>query len=310
VKNFKVNPFGKGERYMVLNINKVMDNNIGELIKYASAFGAEHDGSYLPGRDFDLSEETPSYLLMNNDEVVGAVSLMRTKRYLSVNQARFSIFHTILNTVEAYAKLLDAIQPHNQDLDKSFLFIPEKNKEIALILKELGFEVERYSFILESRDSQTPEPVFPEGISVYPLDPSDQAGIIQFVDCLNQEFKDLAGHTTNTTDDLKTWFEDQSYLEGGLCLLKKNQEPIGTIAMMRDLDDMGAGEILAFGILEEYRGKNLGRNLLRYGTNFLSGKALNPVILSVNGENHGAINLYQKEGFNLTESVICYSLKA
>jgi mycothiol synthase len=295
---------------MVLKINEVTDNNKEELIKYAAAFGAEHDGSYLPGRDFDLSEETPSYVLMKNDKVVGAVTLMRTKRFLSVNKGRFSIFHTVLNTVEAYTKLLEAIRPHIQDLDNIFLFISEKKVETAGILKELGFKVERYSFILENRDPQSPEAVFPEGISVYPLDPADQAGIIQFVDCLNQEFKDLAGHTTNTADDLLTWFEDQSYLEGGLCLLKKDQEPIGTIAMMRDLDDMNAGEILAFGILEEYRGKNLGRNLLRYGTNFLSGKALNPVILSVNGENRGAINLYKKEGFILTESVVCYSLAA
>ena len=77
---------------------------------------------------------------------------------------------------------------------------------------------------------------------------------------------------------------------------------------MRDLDNPMAGEILAFGILKEYRGKDLGRNLLKYGINFLIEKGLDPLILSVNGENHGAIRLYESEGFQLTESVVCYAL--
>ena len=93
-----------------------------------------------------------------------------------------------------------------------------------------------------------------------------------------------------------------------MCLLKKEHDPVGTISMTQDLDDMDAGEIMAFGILEKYRGLDLGRNLLRYGINYLIGKGLKPIILSVNGENHGAINLYEKEGFNLTESVVCYAL--
>lgn len=293
---------------MALIINKVTDNNKEQLINYAMEYGAEHDSSYLLGRDFDFSEEHPSYLLMKNNEVVGAIGLMRTKRYLSVEKGRFSIFHSIINTADAYAKLLDAIQPHIKDLQSAFLFIPEENKVTAHILTNLGFEVERYSFILERRDPSQQELVFPEGVSVHPIDPSDQESIVQFADCLNQEFKYLAGHTKNSAEDIQTWFEDQSYLEGGLCLLKKGQEPIGTISLMRDLDDMNAGEILAFGIIEKYRGLNLGRNLLRYGNNFLVKNGLNPLVLSVNGENHGAIKLYESEGYHLAESVVCYSL--
>ncbi len=152
-------------------------------------------------------------------------------------------------------------------------------------------------------------PVFPEGYRVHPLDHSDKEGISQFAVCLNGNFKELAGHTHSTAEDIQTWFEDQSYLEGGMCLLKKGQEPVGTISMMRDLDEMDAGEIGALGILEEYRGFDLGRNLLRFGINFLHDQKLSPIILSVNGENHGAIKLYKAEGFDLIESVVCYSLE-
>jgi len=293
---------------MTADIIRVDKDNQGQLYDYCSKYAVEHDSSYVPGRDFDLSEEHPSYLLMESGQVAGAVSLMRTKRFLSVGKGRFSILHVNNGDPVAYKKLLESIEPHLDDLQNVFMFIPEKNEVSAGILSKLGFEIERFSFILERSEPALSEPAFPEGFTVHPLDPSDQEGISQFASCLNEEFKELAGHTLSTAEDIQTWFEDQSYIEGGMCLLKKEQEPMGTISMMRDLDELGAGEILAFGILEKYRGLDLGRNLLRYGINYLIEKDLKPITLSVNGEDHGAINLYEKEGFNLTESVVCYAL--
>lgn len=290
------------------DIIRVDKDNQRQLYDYCSNYAVEHDSSYVPGRDFDLSEEHPSYLLIENDQVAGAVSLMRTKRFLSVGKGRFSIFHAKNGDLAALEKLLEAIRPHMDDLQNVFMFIPEEKKRTAGILSELGFEIERYSFILERTEPALSEPVFPEDIFVYPLDPADREGTSQFAACLNEEFKDLAGHTPSTWEDIQTWFEDQSHLEGGLCLLKKGQEAIGTIGLVKDLDNLEAGEIGAFGILEKYRGLDLGRNLLRYGINFLNEKELSPVILSVNGENHAALKLYTTEGFDLTESVVCYTL--
>jgi len=293
---------------MATKVIKITDDTKKQLIDYSAEFGIEHDSSYLPGRDFDISEETPSYLMMKDEDVVGAVCLMRTKRFLSVGKGRFSIFHAKNGDPAAYRKLLEAIRPHMDDLQNVFMFIPEKNAGSAGILSDLGFEIERFSFVLERSEPALSEPVFPEGITVHPLDPTDQEGSRQFAACLNEEFKELAGHTTSTAEDVLTWFEDQGYIEDGMCLLKKGQEAIGTIALYRDMDDIEGGEIGAFGILEQYRGLDLGRNLLRYGINFLIEKDLKPSILSVNGDNRGAIRLYESEGFQLTESVVCYNL--
>jgi ribosomal protein S18 acetylase RimI-like enzyme len=151
-------------------------------------------------------------------------------------------------------------------------------------------------------------PDFPEGITVVPLGPDDKEGLRQFADCINEEFKNLAGHTPSSAEFIKTFFDDQGYIQDGICLLKSGQDPIGTIVMMHDIENIAAGEIMGFGIMEEYRGKALGRNLLRYGHNFLINQGLDSVVLSVNGENRGAISLYQSEGFELTESVVCYNL--
>lgn len=289
-----------------MKIIKVTEDNQNRLIDYAAEYGIEHDTSYLPGRDFNLSEKTPAFLLLENDDLVGAVCLMRTKRFLSIGKGRFSIFHSKRGQMDDYSRLLDAILPHMTDLQSAFLFIPEKNETTAGILTELEFEIERYSFILERTEPAKADPVFPEDIYVHPVYPSDLEGINQFATCLNQEFKGLAGHSPSSAEDIQPWFEDQSYLEGGICLLKKDQEAIGSISLYRDMDDPDAGEIGAFGILEGYRGQDLGRNLLRYGINYLKEKGLSPIVLSVNGENHNAIRLYISEGFQLTESVVCY----
>lgn len=275
---------------------------------YCLKYGTEHDGSYLHGRDIVISEEHPSYAAFEGGEMIGAVSLMRTKNFLSVGKGRFSVFHARTGDPAVYVRLLEAIRPHTLDLNSIYLFIPEARVDVAQILGELGFAVERYSFILVRGGPTLPAPVFPEGVEVIPLGSDDLVGIRQFVDCINEEFKELAGHTPSSVEYMQTWFEDGGYIKNGICLLKMGQDPIGTIAMMHDMDEMSAGEIMAFGILEKYRGQDLGRNLFRFGFNFLIEKGLEPVYLSVNGENRGAIRLYEREGFKITDSVVCYSM--
>ena len=286
----------------------VEQNNQDQLYEYCAQYGAEHDASYIPGRDFKISKEHPSFLLMEGGNVSGAISLMRTKNFLSVGKGRFSIFHSRTGDPDDYGALLDAIWPHLDDLRSVYLFIPDEKKEVAVVLEGMDFQVERFSFILERGGIPLPDPVFPDEIDIYQLTPDDREGMSQFADCINEEFKDLAGHTPSSVDFIQTFFEDVGYIEGGLCLLKKGQEPIGTIGLMHDVENMAAGEIMAVGVLEAYRGLGLGRNLLRYGYNFLINQGLDPVILSVNGENRGAIRLYESEGFQLTESVICYNI--
>ena len=293
---------------MNLRIERVNKDNEPVLLHYSAEYGSEHDGSHLPGRDFAISQEYPSYLVLEGDKAVGAVTLIKTQRYLSVNKGRFSIFHSFLNTEQAYQQLLDAIQPHFSDLKSVYLFLPEKNRAFAANLTQLGFEIERFSFVLEKGGGEIMDVTFPDGYTIQHLDPDDRVGISQFAQCVNEEFSQLAGHTPSTADDIRTWFDDETYLEGGICLLKRNQEPVGTMGMMRDIENPKAGELMAIGINSQQRGLGLGRKLLRYGVNFLNNQGLYPIFLSVNAENKSALNLYQLEGFTLTESVVCYAL--
>jgi mycothiol synthase len=293
---------------MGLRLERITEAVDSRLVRYCARHGGEHDASYLPGRDFTLSAEYPAYLLWQDEAAVGAVVLMRTERYLSLLRGRFSIFHSVLGTREAYAALLGAIRPHFAGLRRVYLFIPEQKRDTAAILAQLDFRVERYSFVLENRGARVAEVRFPDGYTVHPLDPSDRAGLSQFAGCLNETFTELAGHTDSSADDIRAWFDDEGYLEGGICLLMRDGEPVGTICVMRESENREAGEVGAFGIVDRHRGMGLGRSLLRYACSYAAGKGLNPVILSVNAENGTALGLYKSEGFVLTETVVCYAL--
>jgi mycothiol synthase len=292
---------------MQLIIHPVDGKNADELIKYSSAYGPEHDESYLPDHSFKVSEEQPSYLLYDEQKVVGAVSLLRTPRYLSTSQARFSIFHSMLNSVEAYKTLFQAVQPDMQDLERAFLFLPEQNRATIGILKSLGFSIERFAFVLMNKHPEQKPVEFPLQFELIPLERGNDVRLRQFAGCLNENFRDLAGHTHNSPDELRKWFDDGAYLDGGLILLVANGKPAGTLSVMRDTSDSETAEILAFSLSKEHRGRGLGRLFLRFGVNFALNRKFQHVALSVNAENKLALQLYLTEGFIVSESMACYA---
>lgn len=293
---------------MGMRLERVTEASHSRLVRYCAEHGSEHGASFLPGRDFAISPEYPALLLWKDGTVVGAVILMRTRRYLSARRGRFSILHSVLSSQEAYSELLGAIRPHFRDLRSVYLFIPEQKYDTAAILAQLDFHIERYSFVLENKEAVVAEVQFPDGYMVHHLGPFDHVGLSQFAQCLNEAFRKLAGHTDSSADDIRAWFDDEGYVEGGICLLTRNEEPIGTVCVMRDAENREAGELLAFGIVNQHRGMGLGRGLLRYACSFAVGKRLNPVILSVNAENEAALRLYKSEGFVLMETFVCYVL--
>jgi mycothiol synthase len=148
----------------------------------------------------------------------------------------------------------------------------------------------------------------PRGYTVHPLVPSDQPGIRQFAECLNQSYRQLAGHTDVTPQDIRSWFDAASYLDGGICLLRRNEEPVGTLRVTREDEGRNSGEVSALGIVDGHRGQGLGRALLRYAVAFALKNGLGPLSLSVHADNEAAITLYRSEGFALTTTMVCYAL--
>lgn len=283
--------------------------NAAQLVSYSLEHGPEHDDSFLAGRDFSLSVDHPAHLLLSDGAVVGAVCLMRTQRYIAVRRGRFSILHSILNTKEAYSKLLEVIRQHFSGLDSVYLFVPEKKHDTATYLACLGFHIERFSYVLQNGEAVSAHPHFPDGYSVHPLAPSDGDDISEFARCINENFSGLAGHTDSSPDAIRARFDNEGYVPGGIALLKWNTEAVGTLWVMREQENRNAGELLAFSINECHRGRGLGRALLRTAKGFALRNGLNPLILSVNAENEGALRLYESEGFVRTKTMACCALE-
>lgn len=297
---------------MSIHVKVVTAADEAQLIRYCAEHGPEHDGSFLPGRDFAVSAECPAYLLMDDaaaatGAVVGAAVLLGTRPHAAGQKRRFSVFHSLLGTRAAYAALLEAVRPHLGGLHSAYLFIPEQARDMATILAGLGFQVERRSYVLRRSGPGAPAR-FPDGYRVQHLTPADDAGIEQFARCINAAFSALAGHTDSTADDIRAYFDDEFYLEGGICLLKQGEEAVGTVGILRDSDDPHAAEVYGLGVDSGHRGQGLGRNLLRYACAFAAGRGLDPVFLSVNAENDRALQLYLAEGFAVAEAVVCYAL--
>ena len=293
---------------MGLRLERVTEASDARMLSYCAEHGLEHDASFLPGHDFGLSPDYPAYLLLKEATPVGAVVLMRSSRYVAVRRGRFSILHSALGSQDAYSMLLGAIRPHFEGLRTVYMFLPEKRRDTGLILTQLGFHIERYSFVLRRQAPAATQAAFPSGCIVQHLAVSDRPGIAEFAECVNAAFSHLEGHIDSSADDIGAWFEAKGYLEGGICLLRMNHEPIGTICVMREDEDSQSADISALGVLSGHRGVGLGRALLRYAITFALGQGLHSVVLSVNAANEAALTLYKSEGFVIHETMVCYSL--
>ena len=292
---------------MTLRVEPVTPSSAAQLVQYCAKHGAEHDSSHLPGARFTVTPEQPSYLLLSDGLVVGAASLMLAPRYLSGGTGRFAILHSTMKCAEAYARLYAAVQPHTRGLRKVYLFLPEKVQDTAAILQGLGFDIERYSYVLRKAPAVSGDIVWPDGVAVEALDPENAVGAQQFADCLNDSFASLAGHSDVSAGDVRSWFDEEEHFDGGICLLKQDGRPIGTVMVMTDCENPAQAEVGGLGIVRAFQGRGLGRLLLRYAVGFAVQNRFGSIVLSVNAENESALRLYQAEGFSVIETMVCYA---
>jgi mycothiol synthase len=75
--------------------------------------------------------------------------------------------------------------------------------------------------------------------------------------------------------------------------------PVAFCRVGRHEDDDGVitGEVKLLGVRREARGRGIGRELVRWGVDDLRRRGVERIHLSVEGENAGALALYEAEGF-------------
>jgi mycothiol synthase len=281
-----------------------------DFASYCKKHRDEVDDSYLYDfelRDFQGDDENPTYILINQqDDIVGAASLVMDDYHKRGKRARFRIFHSEVEDIQCYQQLLQAVLKHTTDLDKVFLFIPVMNKVLIEMIEGLKFSLERYAFLLVREDLAVPEVKLPEGYELR----SFQRGQDEenWSKVRNAAFATLRGSETPiTTEGVTKLLNDDDYLEGGMLLLFYQGKPVGVIRGADDeYENASIMNIGPVAVTPEYQGRGLGRILLRASLQFAKEKGYKRTILSVNGENDRAQALYIQEGFKQVEAVVCY----
>ncbi|RPI19579.1 MAG: GNAT family N-acetyltransferase [Ignavibacteriae bacterium] len=278
---------------------------IPEFIEYCNKYGHEQDESYLPDKSFKPGSDDPTIILIEDNKITGAASLILHPEYRELKKGRFRIFHSIRKDAECYSMLLENLVRCAHGIKNVYCFIQDKYEDVRRIWEEIGFEIERYSWVL-SRETGNHQPAaFPAGFYLKPLHGSNDEQA--FCDTINIAFEKHAGHRHMRRAMIEEFKTEAGYLNDGLYLLWDQNKPVGTMHLVEESENgIPILFIQALSILPGYQGKGLGKNLLRAALEYGERKGYKIAALSVNAENENAANLYIREGFKMNELFICY----
>jgi len=284
-------------------VERVGEGNLKDFLSYCQKYGGEHDDSYLPGDDFTIDDDHPSFLLYDEDlSVCGAASLMLEEQYRRAGKGRFMIFHSIQSEPAGYRSLLEAVLAEATGVVSNvYLFVPPGPK-IQRVLEGLGFEIERYSFVMKRKMTNIQVPV-QEGVDFVTFDEREDGEL--YCHIVNSAFKKIAGHIDIKPDRVSAMIEKYNIPAEGIQLLYFEGTPVGLF--FSEITEDGMLEIGPIAVLPEYQGRGLGRALLRRAVQLSQRLGLDSV-LSVNAENEKALSLYLKEGFTRVGTRICYGM--
>ncbi len=291
-----------------MRIERVSEHNVAAYVGYCQRYGAEHDESFLPRGTFTPRDDYPAYLLFDGDDVAGAVGLMRTQPYVGNGKVRLTIFHSTKPEAEAYALLLAAIREHTKDLGFVYAFLPEDRIQTRNSWESLGFELERFAYLLAYGSKTMPACPIPEEYRLMRLEKSDENAIRDLCELWNRNYSHQLGFVGANPKRVAGWFDEPEFIPGGVLMLMHGTTAIGTAWVARDDDDTGSADVSMLSVHADYRGQGLGRLMLRKSVEAALHHDLSPVCLSVNAANDSAVGLYLSEGFVKKKVMVCYTL--
>ncbi len=292
-----------------MEIIPVGQENSDTFTRYCRQFGPEHDPSYTMIERFEPAEDRPAYVLMEKGEAAGAVALFVSEEYRQIRRTRILIFHARVADPVRYGLLLEAISPHLEPFDSAYLFIPAEKSATRSVWESLGFEIERVVYALKHEHIEVQAPVLPAGFHVSPIEPGNAVALAHYLTLWNTNYAAPSRTADISREEAESWFAEASYLAGGMMLLWCGAQPVGTISVYRDEEEEDAACIEHVSVIPAYRGRGLGRFLLRRALAFAGEQGLPKAYLTVNAHNETALPLYLSEGFRKLSEVICYNIK-
>jgi mycothiol synthase len=156
-----------------------------------------------------------------------------------------------------------------------------------------------WQFVLPA-DRPVPAAVFPADVTVRPIHPGTDDR--PFVALINRAFEDHPSPLSWPLTYISQIHARPDFDPSGILLVASVADPERLVGCCRTLELPGddgrrRGEIGIVGLLPEWRGRGLGRQLLRWGIGYLRSVGLSKIELSVEARNERALGLYRQEGF-------------
>ena len=155
--------------------------------------------------------------------------------------------------------------------------------------------------------SDAPAPEWPTAVAVCPI--GDWLPLPRYVDLLNASFADHPSPISWTLEEIERRHARPDHDPTMMVLVAPVDRPDEPIAFARfalapeeDGADGAAGalpvgDVRLIGVLPEWRGRGLGRELLRWAVAELRVRGAGRIQLSVEAENERALGLYRRAGF-------------
>jgi mycothiol synthase len=150
-------------------------------------------------------------------------------------------------------------------------------------------------------DAARPGPaVFPDGIVVRPLDGVREE--VAFVTLVNEVFLDHPWPLQLTVAEVRRAHASPDFDPDSVVVAASAADPDRLLGFCRVStypadDGTRTGEVRLVGVRREARGSGLGRALTTWGVERVRGEGAEIVVLAVEGQNTGALRLYDRLGF-------------
>jgi len=149
-------------------------------------------------------------------------------------------------------------------------------------------------------DDPCPAPAFPAMVVARPFDPGrDPLPVL--VALLNATFADHPTPVSWTEAVVRAAHEAPGFDPADILLVAPADDPEHPIAFGRTRlyleDEPPSGEVKLIGVLPQWRGRGLGRAILRWGVRHLQGRGSPTTALAVTAGNAHALRLYEAHGF-------------
>ena len=181
------------------------------------------------------------------------------------------------------------------------LYVPPAGAGLAFA-RAMGMAYRSSLWLMDLGSSvDVPPPAFPQGFVARPL--AEWCPVERLVDLLNLCFEDYAGgRLTWTPDEVRAVHARLGDRIASTLVVAKGSpdQPIGFVSTRRPDDEDRAGtsgEIALVGVAPAWRGRGLGRELLRLGIAGLRSHGSGNIRLSVEADNPVAMGIYCRCGF-------------